>query len=101
MPPGIYGDAIGRAEYSLRRRCTSLSFTAGILDTEDPESVGKFTVWGDGRKLRSFSARYGQATPRVVAVTHVLRLKLEATAMSSNGFRVAYGSPKVDCTGSF
>jgi hypothetical protein len=21
MPPGIYGDAVGRAEYSLRRRC--------------------------------------------------------------------------------
>ncbi|HEV7750606.1 MAG TPA: NPCBM/NEW2 domain-containing protein [Baekduia sp.] len=99
MSPGVYGDGIGHAEFNLKRRCKTLTFTAGITDDSSQDSAGEFSVAGGGGDLDTFSADFGQAVARTVSVRGVLRLTLEATPSSNNGgFQIGWGDAKVRCT---
>jgi hypothetical protein len=99
VSPGVYGDGIGHAEFHLKPRCKTLTFTAGITDDSDQDCAGDFSVAGDGRDLDTFSADFGQGVARTVSLGGVLRLTLEATPSPNNGgFQTGWGNAKVRCT---
>ena len=85
-------------EFNLHRRCTSIAFTAGIPDDEEPESRIEITLEGDGRQLASFTAVYGQTRRVVVRVRRVLRLSFEAVDVGGTSPWVAAGTARARCT---
>jgi hypothetical protein len=84
-------------QFNLRRRCSALAFTAGILDSEPQDSQVEFSVLGDGGEIETLTLPFGQAASRVVGVRGVLRLGLDAAELQGNPY-IGFGRARAKCT---
>lgn len=87
--------SISFLEYDLGRDWNQLALTVGIEDSEPVTSSAEFRVFGDGVLLGTVQVKFGESFDFDLDVRGVLRLRLEADALTpeSEAIRMAWGSP--------
>ncbi|WP_344066953.1 hypothetical protein [Terrabacter lapilli] len=94
-------DAQGQAsqgEYNLERRCSALTFTAGIADDAPADTAAQFRVYSDDVLLAQLSIPFGHDMHRSILLPRTLRLRLVALAESHAAPKAAFGDATVYCS---
>ena len=95
---GFYVGSIAETQYNLYRRCNRFEYVIGITDDySTSNSVARFEVYGDNRRLKVIQLGFGRAAHQAVNVTHVLRLKVVVLGIKGNGYG-GWGDASVRCT---
>jgi hypothetical protein len=97
-PKAWYQSSATRTEFNIRRKCTKLSYFAGITDDSDAESEVEVTVTGEGGEIATYGVTFGDVQRRFENVRGVLRLGFETTPIAGSYTYVGFGRVRAFCT---
>lgn len=90
--PGNTTDDSAHYEWLIGKHASYLTFSAGVSDVDDAGS-GTFTIFGDGKLIKTVDVGFGQSTQVQIPVNEFIRLKVVAAKKSDKDIRLVLGNP--------
>lgn len=93
-------DALGdvaEGQYNLQRKCSHLTFTAGIPDDTSPDTTTMFSIFSDGKLVAHFAVSFGREVYKVISLPNTLRLRLVMESQTHKAHSAVFGDAQVRC----